>query len=179
MSQTDELVSKFTDFASLTWGSNTPKAQRIWFLVYEPRQERRIRRSLGEFELAARRLCHRWIDLDVSGLFGEWMSANEYREAYFRRGELTESQFKEFKKYVADRIRELLLDPQVDDETIAVIHGIASLFGFLRISDLLKNVENDIRGRLLVLFPGIVQDTTYRLLNARDGWNYHAVPITI
>ena len=39
-------------------------------------------------------------------------------------------------------------------------------------------VEAHIRGRLLVFFPGIYEQDNYRLLDARDGWNYHAVPIT-
>jgi hypothetical protein len=44
----------------------------------------------------------------------------------------------------------------------------------------LKEVVNDIRGRLLVFFPGEYEDNNYRLMDApRDGWNYLAVPITL
>ena len=39
-------------------------------------------------------------------------------------------------------------------------------------------VEGDIQGRLLVFFPGVYEQNNYRLLDARDGWNYLAVPIT-
>jgi len=39
-------------------------------------------------------------------------------------------------------------------------------------------VESSIRGRLLVFFPGEYENNNYRLLDARDGWNYLAVPIT-
>ena len=39
-------------------------------------------------------------------------------------------------------------------------------------------IESDIQGRLLVFFPGVYEQDNYRLLDARDGWNYHAVPIT-
>jgi hypothetical protein len=39
-------------------------------------------------------------------------------------------------------------------------------------------VEGNIRGRLLIFFPGPFDRGNYRLLDARDGWNYHAVPIT-
>ena len=39
-------------------------------------------------------------------------------------------------------------------------------------------VETHIRGRLLVLFPGVYEQNNYRLLDARDGWNYLAIPIT-
>ena len=59
------------------------------------------------------------------------------------------------------------------------IFGIASLFGYVRVSELMKKIERDIRGRLAVFFPGEYDDNNYRLLDARDGWNYLAVPITM
>ena len=44
---------------------------------------------------------------------------------------------------------------------------------------MLKGVERDVRGRLVVFFPGTLEQNNYRLLDARDGWNYMAVPISI
>ena len=35
------------------------------------------------------------------------------------------------------------------------------------------------RNRLVVFFPGSKDGTNYRLLNARDGWNYLAQAITL
>ena len=37
----------------------------------------------------------------------------------------------------------------------------------------------DIAGRLVVFFPGSRDGNTYRLLDARDGWNYLAHSITL
>jgi hypothetical protein len=56
--------------------------------------------------------------------------------------------------------------------------GAGSLLGFARVSRVLHLVEHQVRGRLLVFFPG-TRDTNnnYRLLDARDGWNYLAMPI--
>ena len=56
--------------------------------------------------------------------------------------------------------------------------GVAGLFGFIRVSELMDAVDDAIRGRLLVFFPGEYDGNIYRLLDARDGWNYLAVPIT-
>jgi len=64
------------------------------------------------------------------------------------------------------------------DNTVVAVTGVASLFGLMRVSRLMEMVEDSIRGRLLVFFPGEYADNNYRLLDARDGWNYHAVPIT-
>ena len=57
--------------------------------------------------------------------------------------------------------------------------GVGSLYGFLRVSNLVRAVEPKIRGRLVVFFPGEKDGTNYRLLNARDGWNYLAQAITL
>jgi len=46
------------------------------------------------------------------------------------------------------------------------------------VSDLMSAVDSSIRGRLLAFFPGEFENNNYRLLDARDGWNYLAVPIT-
>jgi hypothetical protein len=57
--------------------------------------------------------------------------------------------------------------------------GVASLFGFIRVSELMGRIEKDIRGRVVVFFPGEFENNNYQLLDARDGWNYLAVPITL
>ncbi len=56
--------------------------------------------------------------------------------------------------------------------------GLAVIFGLTRASKLLKDVETSIHGRLLVFFPGHHDGSNYRLLDARDGWNYLAIAIT-
>ena len=48
----------------------------------------------------------------------------------------------------------------------------------MRVSELVAKAESKIRGRLLVFFPGAYENNNYRLLDARKGWNYLAVPIT-
>jgi hypothetical protein len=61
---------------------------------------------------------------------------------------------------------------------VVALTGAASLYGFIRVSDLIRFVESDIRGRLVVFFPGTKDGHNYRLLDARDGWNYLAFGIT-
>ena len=57
--------------------------------------------------------------------------------------------------------------------------GIGSLYGFLHISSLVRDIEPDIQGRLVVFFPGSKDGDNYRLLDARDGWNYLATSISL
>jgi len=61
---------------------------------------------------------------------------------------------------------------------VVAILGAGSLFGLARISQVLRMIEGDIKGRVIVFFPGHFERNNYRLLDARDGWNYLAVPIT-
>lgn len=61
---------------------------------------------------------------------------------------------------------------------MVAVFGVGTLFGFARISQILKMIETEIRGRLVIFFPGQFDRNNYRLLDARDGWNYLAVPIT-
>ena len=60
---------------------------------------------------------------------------------------------------------------------MVAILGAGSLFGLTGISQVLRMIEGDIKGRLVVFFPGHFERNNYRLLDARDGWNYLAVPI--
>ena len=85
----------------------------------------------------------------------------------------------EFLAHVVERVREALSAPQADNRSVVAVFGIASLFGFVRVSELMRALEPDIKGRILVFFPGEYEDNNYRLLDARDGWNYLAVPITL
>lgn len=39
-------------------------------------------------------------------------------------------------------------------------------------------LSKDVRGVLLIFFPGEREENTYRFLGARTGWDYLATPIT-
>ena len=46
------------------------------------------------------------------------------------------------------------------------------------LADVLGRVERLIRGRLVVFFPGRYREGRYRLLDARESWDYPAVAIS-
>jgi len=48
----------------------------------------------------------------------------------------------------------------------------------MRVSSLIERVEDSVLGRLLIFFPGEYAGNVYRFMDARDGFNYMAVPIT-
>ena len=67
---------------------------------------------------------------------------------------------------------------EADAESVVAVTGLASLFDFMKVSSLVERVEDSVPGRLLIFFPGEYAGNVYRFMDARDGFNYMAVPIT-
>lgn len=178
MSVIDDLLKSYESFARVPWDRSVAGPQRVWMAVYPPEQERRLRMRIGDFELATLNAAHGWHLVDITDSFGRWLGAHEYREAYFEQPEDITPALEDFTEYLADEVRGHLTSDEVDEDTVVALIGVGSLFGLGRASRLIEAVNNDIRGRLVVFFPGEVEGTNYRLLGARDGWNYLAVPIT-
>jgi hypothetical protein len=170
------LVQNYERHASIPWPTNLAGPQRVWFAVYDKNDERRVRARVGEFEIATARAGHSWSLVDVTNAFPVWLAADEYRDKYFRNPKALDIAMEEFLECVADQVRSTL--QAADANTVVAILGVGALFGFVRVSELVKEIEKDVHGRLLVLFPGTYENNVYRLLDARDGWNYMAIPIT-
>jgi hypothetical protein len=85
-----------------------------------------------------------------------------------------------FFDHLVERVREQVLAKTSGQNIIGLI-GAASLFGLgdsVRVSALVERAQEAVEGRLLVFFPGEVEGNNYRLLGAKDGWNYLATLIT-
>ena len=178
MSQIEKLAKVYERHVGVAWQRTMAGAQRVMLAVYPKEKERLLRARVGEFEEATRRTDHGWTLVDATPWFAEWMGTHEYRDSYFEDPELLGiSLGEEFREAAEDRLQQAL--EAADDETVVALLGIASLYGFLRVSELIRTVEPSIRGRLLVFFPGTKNENNYRLLDARDGWNYLAQPITL
>lgn len=177
MSRIDELAIRYGDHIKVPWQQGLPAANRVVMLVYEKELERALRGKLGEFEQATKAAGHGWQLVDLTTAFAEWMGAMKYREEYFQAPEDIRLKLdSSFLRHVAELIKAQL--NQAGDNDVVAVLGAGSLFGFLRLSDGIKEVEREIRGRLVVFFPGQKDGNNYRLLDARDGWNYMAVGIT-
>lgn len=178
MNEIESLVQEYEKVAGLPWEKTVAGPQRVWFAVYDPSQERRLRLRLDEFEVATKTVRHGWKLVDISDTFAVWMANHDYREAYFEQPDDMDLAMKDYLSYVIDLISKELTDPSVDENTVVAILGVGSLFGLVRASEIIENIVSKIRGRLLVFFPGQRDSSNYRLLDARDGWNYLAVAIS-
>ena len=180
MARIEDLADRFGRHIATPWQRTISGAQRVVMLVYDKELERTLRARRVAFETAARQAGHDWHEMDISDAFAAWMAADDYREEYFASPEDLQLKLEaEFPEYVAERLRAMLTRDEVTENSIVALFGVGALFGFARLSYILKLVEADIKGRLVVFFPGHLERSNYRLLDARDGWNYLAVPITL
>ena len=178
MGKIEDLAAVYERHVSVAWQRSVSGAQRVMLVVYDKELERTLRDRIGEFEQATHRSAHDWTLVDCTKWFAEWMAQDEYREAWFEDPDLLGMKLEsEFREAVADKLRTQL--EAAGDNSVVALLGVASLYGFLRVSEVIRSVEQAIRGRLVVFFPGTKNESNYRLLDARDGWNYLAQGITL
>jgi hypothetical protein len=180
MARLEDLADLYGQHIATPWQRTVAGAQRVVMVAYDKELERVLRARKGEFETRTKAAGHDWHEVDLTTAFASWLAADEYREAYFESPEDLQLKLKdEFPEYAADKIRALLTLPSVTENSVVAAFGAGSLYGFTHVSEVLKRVERDVRGRLVVFFPGTLEQNNYRLLDARDGWNYMAIPISI
>ena len=179
MGRIENLVVRYKNHIATPWQKNLAGDQKTIFVVYPPAEERRLRARMPLFEMATRNAGHSWKSCDFTAAFAAWMAGVEYREIYFEEPDSISMKLQsDFLRYTADQLTSVLTAADVDENTVVAVHGVASLYGLARVSLVLKEVVVAIRGRLVLFFPGEYENQNYRLLDARDDWNYLAVPIT-
>ncbi len=176
MSQIDTLISNYRRFICLPWQPNAAGAQRVWFAIYPPAEERRIRVRLKEFEVATLEANRRWHLVDITHLPARWLGNHEYRDGYFTEPSALSNVEQELRDTVVGEVKSAC--KSADSNTIVAVIGVGSLFGLLHVSSVIAELDTFIQGRLLIFFPGEYERNLYRFMEARDGFNYMAVPIT-
>lgn len=180
MSIIRSLIAAYRAHVTLPWQPGLSASERVWMLVYPPDQERKVRASLGEFELATKDADRAWAIVDLSDAFGDWIARHEYAEAFFEDpSDLTSSLIEDFEAVIVTQVRNSLAAAPRDG--VVALMGAGALYPYVRVSRVIDAVESTLQGCLLVFFPGQVNQTThtYRLLDARDGFSYRAAAITI
>ena len=171
----EEIFRHYERQVTLPWRDDLAADYRVWILWYDKTLERRIRGRLFEIQDITRRWGHGWRHLDLSRCFGVWIAKHELFAGLLDFPDEIQGLFEEFSRHVVMFVRNELRACSKDD--VLALSGCGSFFGVLRVSRLVEEVAPAVPGRLLVLFPGRREAGTYRLLDAREGWNYRATPI--
>ena len=181
-SKVAKLASAYRQHLTVPWQAGLAAIQRVIFAVYDKADELRLRANVEEFALATQQAGKQWLLLDVTNAFPEWMVSQEYRDAYFESPEdLAGYQTGELTEFITDLNAKLKtrINAEAGPDTVVALLGVGTLFGLARVSSVVEGIKEAVQGRLLVFFPGEhhPENHSYRLLDARDGWNYLAVPL--
>lgn len=175
-SRLNRLLHHYQNHISVPWQTGLASVQKVIFVVYDKTDELRFRAHLTEFEIATTSAQHGWREIDITNAFPEWMAMLDYKEGYFESPEDIETALDDFMQELVEKMRVHIA--ATDMNTVIAIVGVGALFGYAKASDLVNKIATYVPGRLLIFFPGEFEANNYRLLDARDGWNYQAVPIT-
>lgn len=160
---------------ALPWRDDLAPEYRVWILWYDKALERRIRGRIGEFEAVTRRHGHGWQSVDLAPIFAPWIARHELFPGLIEVPDEFPGVRPDFKRHVSEYLRAEL--GRIGPQDVLAITGAGAMFGLASVASLIESVAAEIRGRLLLFFPGRHDNGVYRLLDARDGWNYRATPI--
>lgn len=179
MSKVNALLKQFRGVMREPWASSLSGEEKVWFLVFDPSELRRVKFSLDEFEIATKDSGREWRLISLKHVFTDWMAQHEYKEAYFEGPEYIKDALEgDFKEFVLSYLNSQM-EVKNSENTLVVLDDAAAIFGFLKLSEVINAISKNLKGRLMVLFPGEFSSNQYRLMDARDGWNYLARPITV
>lgn len=180
MSKVARLLNVYREHIAVPWQQGLAGIQRVIFAVYDPHDELRMRANLVEFEIATKAAGHAWQLIDITDVFPAWMAGQRYRESYFENPEdldgYVAGQITGFTQDLEQDLRKKIAE-SADTNTVTALLGVGALFGLTRVSHVVEKIADAVPGRLLVFFPGEYANNNYRLLDARDGWSYMAVPL--
>ena len=141
MSAIDRLVANYDRQMRLPWQPQVSGKQRVWFAVYPPAEERRLRARLPQFEALTLETRHGWTTVDLTRLLPEWISAHEYREGIFHEpGHFSANS--EIETAAAERVRQACAREEADADSLVAVLGLASLFDFMRVSSLIDQLHH-------------------------------------
>ena len=178
MSKINQLLAKFESIIKEPWPTGLSGQEKVWFLIFDPIDLRKVHFKLAEFEMATKNANRDWLLVSLNDYFTNWLSKKDYKESFFEEPEyISDPLQNEFREYIIIEINKRLVHNS--ENTLVVLKDASAIFGFIKLSEIVQDISNKIKGRLMVLFPGEFTNNQYRLMDARDGWDYLARPIMI
>lgn len=178
MSRVKRLIQSYSKYISVPWRDDAAAAQRVIFCVYNETEERWLRAKVDEFEIVTRQADHKWAMFDLTDTFAMWLASQKYAKSYFQKPHLLSTLQPKYLEFITDEFETFLQKNEVGSDSVVALQGVGTLFGFLKVKEVVDKLAPMVKGRLLVFFPGSYENNNYRLLDGYDGWNYLAVPIT-
>jgi hypothetical protein len=178
VSRVKRLIQSYSKYISVPWRDDAAAAQRVVFCVYHENEERSLRARVDEFEIVTLQAGHEWAIFDLTDTFAIWIASQRYAKSYFQKPHLLSTLLPKYLDFITKKFELFLQMNDIEANSVVALKGVGSLFGFLKVKEVVDKLAPMVKGRLLVFFPGSYENNNYRLLDGYDGWNYLAVPIT-
>lgn len=178
MSRIKRLIQSYSKYIAVPWRDDAAAAQRVIFCIYNETEERWLRAKVDEFEIVTRQAGHDWAVFDLTDTFAIWLTSQRYAQSYFQKPHLLPTLLPKYLAFITNEFETFLQQGGIQPNSVVAIKGVGSLFGFLKVKEVVDKLAPLVKGRLLIFFPGSYENNNYRLLDGYDGWNYLAVAIT-
>ncbi len=178
MSKIKRLAHAYSSYISIPWRPDDAPDQRVVFCVYNENDELRLRAAIDEFEILTRQAGHGWQLFDLTNTLAVWLLSQKYIKSYFQKPELLKTILHRYAEFITRSFSGFIKNNQADENSVVCLMGVGSLFGLIKVKDVVDKLSPMVPGKLVVLFPGSYENNNYRLLDGYDGWNYLAVPLT-
>lgn len=177
MSRIKRLIQSYGQFIAVPW-QDVAAPQRVIFCVYNKEDELQLRAKIDEFEIVTKQAGHEWAIFDLTDTFAVWLGNQRYKKSYFENPELISVLLPQYLEFIKKEFECFAQARKIDKNTVVALKGVGSVYGFLKVKEIVEALAPVVKGRLLVFFPGTHDENNYRLLDGYDGWNYLAVLIT-
>ena len=168
------LLHNFRTYIKLPWKTGLSGEQRTIFCIYDKQDELKLRYKLADFKDATVLAKHRWLDLEISKAYSDWLERLDYLEEYFKDpDDMTETLLADFLEHIKGAIEK----EQPDENTVFALYGVGALLGVAKVRTMIEKASPVIKGRLVVFFPGTHKGNTFSLMDAYDSWGYLATAL--
>ncbi|MBM4388087.1 MAG: DUF1788 domain-containing protein, partial [Deltaproteobacteria bacterium] len=145
-----KLADSYGSYIAIPWRPDAAPLQRVIFCVYSEHDELRLRARLGEFEIATKNAGHNWMQFDLTDTFADWLSNQRYSDKYFRQPGLLTTLLPKYLEYLVQKFNDFLTEQGADGNTVVSLIGAGSLFGLLKVKEVVERFAPLVSGRLLV-----------------------------
>ena len=150
----DLLVEAYEKVVKEPWSSALSGQERIWFLVYDPAEQRKIDLRLGDFETSAIKAGKKWKAISLKQCFPLWMANHEYKEDYFNNPEYIVDQLEaEFIPFAIEFLKNELKNIEQDEDTLIAIKRCICSFRFCPLIRNTKKLRQRFQRTPAYLFP--------------------------
>ena len=130
-SKIDQLLAAFDKVVQEPWSNTLSGQERIWFLVYDPAEQRKVDLRIEDFETATIKAGKKWEIISFKLCFPQWMANHEYKEGYFKNPKHIVDQLEaDFIPHAIQFIKGELTRINQDQDTLIAIKDVSALFGF-------------------------------------------------